>query len=198
MLRWRLVAACSLTGILLGTGAALAQSQPSLAEVARQEAERRKSVGKTGRVYTNNDTKSGRPLTTGSSPLAKAAETAQERAAGDQADAGAGAGGEKVPGKADSAKAARDAVLKRMLDTQERISRNEVEAQRAQKQVDDINERVLASFDQVEREQLILQRNAAIEAYRRVQADTTELRQVVRDLEAEASKSPARAQQGPQ
>ena len=99
---WRLVAACSLSGILLGTGAVLAQAQPSLADVARQEAERRKTVAKSGKVYTNNDTKTGRPLTTGSSALAKAAEAAQGRAAaGEQAsDEG---GGKGAAGKADGA-----------------------------------------------------------------------------------------------
>jgi hypothetical protein len=186
---WRLVAACSLTGILLGTGTALGQAQPSLAEVARQEAERRKSVTKSGKVYTNNDTKTGRPLTTGASPLAKAAETAQERAAGAEQAADEG-GGKGAAAKPDGAKAARDALLKRVLDTQERISRNDVEAQRVEKQVDDINERVLASFDTVERDQLIRQREAALEAYRRIQADTVELKQVIRDLEAEANKAP--------
>ena len=56
--------------------------------------------------------------------------------------------------------------------------------------MDDINERVLASFDTVERDQLISQREAALEAYRKVQADTVELKQVLRDLEAEANKAP--------
>lgn len=210
MLRWRLVAVCSLIGIMTGVGGALAQSQPSLAEVARQEAERRKSLAKAGKVYTNDDTKTGRPLTTGSSPLARAAEKTQESAEaadkveGGEAESGGTETGKKATSKADSkadatkadaAKGNRDAVTKRILNTQERISRNDVEAQRAQKLVDDINERVLASFDQVERDQLISQRDAAMAAFRKVQADTAELRQVLRDLEAGAASSTTK---GPQ
>ena len=82
MAGWRVVAVCSIAGILGGAGSAFAQTaQPSLAEVARQESERRKAVGQSGKVYTNDDTKSGRPLTTGSASLAKAAAAAQERSA---------------------------------------------------------------------------------------------------------------------
>ena len=51
--------------VVVATGrVAVAQSKPSLAEVARQEAERRKALTTSARVYTNDDLKHARPLTT--------------------------------------------------------------------------------------------------------------------------------------
>lgn len=189
-----LVAVFAFAGVLVGAVPVLAQtSQPSLAEVARQEAERRKAMGKTTqKVYTNDDTKVGRPLTTASASMPRT------QAADDKAGSGGGAGtpgapaagAQKPAGKADPAKDAKNALYQRILDVKEQISRNDVEAAKVQKQVDDLNERVLNSFDSVERANLIAQREAALAHFRKLQDDNEGLRKVVSDLEDDARRGP--------
>ncbi len=69
--------------VVLATGrVAVAQSKPSLAEVARQEAERRKTLTTSARVYTNDDLKHARPLTTAApTPVPGAVPATEARAA---------------------------------------------------------------------------------------------------------------------
>ncbi len=92
-----LMAAAAL--VTLGVATASAQS---LADVARKENERRKALGKATKVYTNEDVKSTRPLTTAAARPADAASpgsgagqagasAGQPGAVGSQATAGAAA-----------------------------------------------------------------------------------------------------------
>lgn len=81
-----LMAAAAL--VTLGVATASAQS---LADVARKENERRKALGKATKVYTNEDVKSTRPLTTAAARPADAASPA-----GGAGQAGASAG--QAPG----------------------------------------------------------------------------------------------------
>ena len=172
---------------LSGVVSLFAQTPPkSLADVARQEAERRKTVEKSNKVYTNEDTKGGRPLTTGAASLAKPPAAVAEKAG----DAAEGVGGRegKGAGKGEMTKEARAALLKRILDLKDQISRNELEAGKVSAQMNQTNTDVLNSFDQVTRNDLLEQRDGALANYRTLQSDTEALRKVLSDLEADARK----------
>jgi hypothetical protein len=191
--RW-LAGVFSLAAMLVGVGPALAQTaQPSLAEIARQEAERRKGVGQPAKVYRNDDTKAGRPLTTGSATLAKDlaasqrppdAQKAGEPAAGtaESTTAAAAAGG-AATSKGDDA---REALLKRILDVKEQISKNELGKERITSQLDQMNNDIIDAFDSQVRQRLVEERDAALASYRRLDAEVEGLRKVLADLEADA------------
>ena len=142
----RLVSAMALTGLLGGVPSALAQ-QPSLADVARQEAERRKSTDKAKKLYTNDDIKAGRPLTTAG------AASAPTPAAGTEGADKAASTADQPAGKTSSNKLD-EVVLKRILDLKEQVSRHQLELERLQTRIDEVNTAVVNAFDQMEREGL--------------------------------------------
>lgn len=90
---------------------AVAQPQPSLAEISRREIERRKALGTQARVYTNDDLKHSRPLTMAAAkPPAPAAASPLEAAAAPAVAAPTeGAAGD---GLAERLVAAREALAK--------------------------------------------------------------------------------------
>lgn len=184
MCRRRLVTVWSIAVTLSGVVSVFAQTTPpSLADVARQEAERRKNAEKSSKVYTNADTKSGRPLTTAAAAPAKPAPAAGQAGAGPGGAAGKDG---KGAGKGEMTKEAREALLARILDLKEQISRNELQAGKVSAQMDQLNTDVLNSFDQVTRNDLLQQRDGALANFRKLQSDTEGLRKALSDLEADA------------
>jgi len=93
-----LMAAAAL--VTLGVATASAQS---LADVARKENERRKALGKATKVYTNEDVKSTRPLTTAAARPADAASPGSGAGQAGASAGQAGAGGGQAPGGAAAA-----------------------------------------------------------------------------------------------
>jgi tetrahydrodipicolinate N-succinyltransferase len=183
MFRRRLVAACSIAGVLMGTVPAFAQTaQPSLAEIAKQEAERRKALGKASKVYTNDDTRGGRPLTTGAATAPKAAVQAEKAAAGreEQADAAAL--------RDDQAKAALEALQKKIADLKARIAEGEQGQQKIQQQVDQLNNAVINSFDETVREGLVKDREQLLAGYRKQEVDNEAMRMLLAEAEAAVRK----------
>lgn len=90
---------------LVQLGAAVASAQ-SLVDVARKEDERRKALGKATKVYTNEDVKSTRPLTTAAARPAEKSPGAGGAAAGQAAGSADRAGAPTTtgaPGTADGA-----------------------------------------------------------------------------------------------
>jgi hypothetical protein len=158
------VAAVVAVGLLGGAGAASAQ-QPSLAEVARQTAERRKAKDGESKAYTNEDLKRGRPVTVAGSAPEKPAEAAEPEA-----------------------KPAADATAERVKELREYVAEREQEAQKLEQRIRDLNSGVLNSFDAAQREALVRDRDAALGDFRKVQLDVEAQKKAADDLEAKAAK----------
>lgn len=173
----RLVAAA--LGLALLTGPLARAQQPSLAEVAQRESERRKAQGTTSKVYTNEDIKKGKPLTVARSPGAARAEGEAE---GQKDATKPGSSKKTAPNKVQAAS------LERALALKEQASKRQLEAERLQKRIDELNAGVLNAFDQVARERLLKDRDAAIAEYRTILEDVQAKTKAAADLEAEVAK----------
>ena len=196
----RLVAVASLVAAAVFPIAVVAQSeQPSLADVARREAERRKTAPRAEKVYTNTDTQAGRPLTTGAAaPKATAKAEGEAGQAGQPGAAGAKEGKDaNVPADTKGQgepKGIAEALAQRILDLKEQISRDTVAGQRLSTQVDELNNGVLSAFDAQRRDELVRQRDEVLTEYRKLATGLDELKQVLADLEAEAARKAAAPQ----
>lgn len=149
---------------VLGGAAAARAQQPSLAELARQTAEARKAREKTTKTYTNQDLRSGRPLTV-------------TRAPGEKAPA---APGDAVEGKA----AAADPTAARVQHLRDYVSEKQREADRLQQRVSELNDAVLNTFSEAERQALVKERDAVIAEVRGVQLDIAAQSKAADDLAA--------------
>lgn len=157
----------------------LAAQQPPLAEVARKEAERRKAVKATGKVYTNADVKKGVPLTTAvATPTASAQEPAAKPA---QAEAKPAAPAAEV----------RDEAWwrKRMGELQEQLSRSRLFAEALQSRINGLWADFTARDDPAQRAVLEASRNEALAELERVNAEVARQQQTVADFEEEARKN---------
>lgn len=152
-----------------GVGAVCAQPQPSLAEAARQATEARKAKEKPSKVYTNEDVKTGRALTV-------------TRPAGERPAAAAD------PAPADPKAAAPDPALKRAQELKAYVADREAETERLQRRLTELNEAVLASFSEEQRQALVRDRDAAIADIRKLQIDIEAQRKAAADLEAGAAR----------
>ena len=111
------------TALVLSTGltTALAQSEPSLAEIAEREIARRKAIGTPSKVYTNDDLKHTRPLTMAAARTAPAAPA--ESAATPATSAAPPAVASQVDALAARLVAARDALTRTRADFDAQQSR---------------------------------------------------------------------------
>jgi hypothetical protein len=169
-----------LTLAVLGFAATARAQQPSLAEVARQTADARKAKekDKASKTYTNADLKGGRALTvTGAAP-------AQAEAKGEAAAVAA-------------APAAGDETAKRVQELRAYVGERQEEARRLEQRIRELNDAVLNTFSEQQREQLVRERDAVIGDIRKVQLEVAAQTKAADDLEA-AAKSPASAPQKPQ
>lgn len=184
-----------LTWGLVGTaGAALAQ-QPSLAEVAKQEAVRRKNVESGKRVYTNQDLDKGRPLTTGAvakvpAPAAEAApqepESEAEAEQGPQDEASALAMSAN-PGEDEKPAADGPEITNLRLA----LASATDSARDALGDVDKANVTIVNLFDEAQRTAAVATRDARLADYRKYQTEIDALSKQIADLEAAHKKAKA-------
>jgi hypothetical protein len=167
----RVVSAMVVAGVCLGALSA-AEAQ-SLADVARQEAERRKAAEKARKTYTNDDLKGGRPLTTMGAAAKPPQEEGQDKAAK----------GEQGPGKGPTD----ESVAKRVAELKEELSQLQRDKAQTQQRVDEINSKVLETTDQASLEQLVRERDATIEQYRRLEVDIAAQGKLIAGVEAAAA-----------
>lgn len=164
--------------VLAGAVAAHAQ-QPSLAEVARQTAETRKAKDKASKTYTNADLKGGALTVTGSAT--KPAESEAKTTAAPTV----------APSPADEAG-------KRVKELRAYVADQEQEARRLEQRVRELNEAVLSSFYQEQRDALVRERDAALDGIRKLQLDILAQAKAANDLEAAAKAAPPRPSEKPQ
>jgi hypothetical protein len=170
---------------LLACGPVWAQQTTSLAELARREAERRKTVKSTGKVYTNSDVKRGVPLTTAVDPASSRPADAQPAPAA-SAPAPETA---KTPGAA--AEETRDEAWwrKRMSDLRDQLNRNRLFAEALQSRINALWADFTARDDPAQRAVIERSRGEALAELERVKTEIARQEQAIADLDDEARKA---------
>jgi hypothetical protein len=174
--------------LLVGFGplAGAAAQQPSLAEVARQEAERRQTVKSTSKVYTNDDVKKAAdtPISVVAAAPSAAGEAASKPAEG-QAQAAA------TQPKAAPGEPAKDEAYwrKRATDAQEQLQRSRLFAEALQSRINALTTDFVARDDPYQRQQIAQQRQEALAELDRIHRDIEAQTKAIEDLEEEARRS---------
>jgi len=187
MLNRRLIVAWSVAGLLMGSATVLAQaSQPSLAEVARKEAERRKAVTKASKVYTDEDTKAGgRLLTTAAArPAAPQAATDKGDSAGTKEDPRVAALGGEV-------------LALRASELRNQIGQKEQAGARMKAQILQVEGLIGNAFDENQRTALVADRDARVTSLQQLESEIEALQQQISQLEAAARRAVAPAPAAP-
>lgn len=178
-------------------GQVLAQEQqPSLAEVARREAERRKAIRRASPLYTNADVKeSGRPATPAAAPPASSgpagggagqppATTPAGEAKAPPAEAAASTTppGEAAPG---------DEAFwrRRMAEARDRLQRSKLFAEALQSRINALWADFTARDDPAQRAVIEANRQEALAELERVKADIERETRAIEELEEEARKA---------
>jgi hypothetical protein len=171
---------------LLAAATSWAQ-QPSLAEVARREAERRKKVAAPTKVYTNDDVKKGLPLTTAAATTAKPGDAP---APGSQAPA---ADGQKPASKPEAPpeEGARDEAWwrQRMTELRDQLNRSRLFADALQSRINALWADFTARDDPAQRAVIERDRSEAMAELERVKTEIERHEQAITDLEDEARKA---------
>jgi len=183
--------AVALIGLFCASWGAVPARAQSLAEVARQEQERRKGTGTGGKVYTNGDLKPVPPA-----PAAEQSSSEPEKAT---PDAGKDTGAAKDEKAAEGTKKAADekgAVVKdqaywrnRMKTVQETLERDQVYADALQSRIAALNADFVNRDDPVQRALIGVDRDKATTELDRLKKTIVEDKQAVADLEEEARRS---------
>jgi hypothetical protein len=193
MKRHRVLAGSAVTLLLLIGGAtsrAVAGQTPTLGEVAKKEAERRKTQpAPAGKVYTNKDLPESaqKPAASTATPAAPEATAASDpvAVATEQKAADAKAPGDKPQG------AAKDEASwkKRMADAREDLRRNEMFAEALQTRVNTLNKDFNSRDNPAQRARIGEDRTEALNELTRVKGEVERARKQISDIEEEARKA---------
>lgn len=182
----RRAAACVLVcGLAMPALALAQQTRPSLGEIARQEAERRKALTKAAKVYTKDDL----PKTA----LLPPPGTAAPAAPGEESEPKPGEAGDKAAQAGQDATGgdAKDAAwwLNRVAQVREGIRRNEMFAQALQTRINSLSADFASRDDPLQRAQVAEERTKALAEMEQVSKEIQLLQQQIADIEAEARKA---------
>ena len=175
-------------GVLLWMAACVpAAAQPSLADVARQEAARRKEMGTSTKVYTNKDVNRGRPLTTAAAvaKLPDPAGTPATEASG--AAAPASAQGEGATAAAVASTDPQAAVRR------EQLARLTEAAALALGHADRLNATIVNLFDETQRRLATEERDRQLTDYRARLAEIEKINTLIGDPQQAETRAPAAA-----
>jgi hypothetical protein len=181
------VAAVALTWTLAVPAASALAQTPSLGEVARKEAERRKALPPSGKVYTNKDLPPSAQKPAPSSgagtettiPLDPVAAATGDKPADVKAEADAKPGEEKNQAWwAGRISAAREAVR-----------RNEMFAEALQTRINSLNRDFTSRDNPAQRSEIGRDRAEALSELARVKQDVVKGKQAIADIEEEARKA---------
>jgi hypothetical protein len=188
-MRVHLLAVVASAGLLAKAGTPLAGQ--SLGDVARQEAERRKTVASESKVYTNNDLPDVPPATSpipvadSSGPPSAGQEAAgKEAPAKDTADAPAGTTSE-------AASPARDEAYwaARMKNLRETLARDETYLAALQSRVNALTTDFVNRDDPAQRAVIATDRQRALDELDRLKVQLEADRQAILDLQQEARRA---------
>jgi hypothetical protein len=165
--------------IVLGRGVAAAQAPP-LAEVARREQERRKSIPPSAKVLTNRD------LPTVMTPPPQAAPPTDAAKPENAPDADPREGGHKDEPKGE------DWWRARINEPRERLHRDEILLDALQARVNGLTSDFVGRDDPYQRARIADDRQKAIIEMDRVRAEVVDLKKRIDDIEEEARRSSVR------
>jgi hypothetical protein len=179
--RCALVLTIAMAGL---AGTALAQ-EPSLAEVARKEGERRKTVATPAKVYTNADVRPvlapSRPVPAPPAPDQAAATPAAAPAGQSEGAAGAGTGIDAAT--ADEPKAGEAEWRKRITDAREQLQRSTLFRDALQSRINGLTTDFVARDDPHQRAEVARQRQEALAELDRVNKEIEAGTRLVADIE---------------
>ena len=187
----RAVALGAVTAAILGGSALAVQAQtPTLGEVAKKEADRRKAQPAAGKVYTNKDlpasaqTPAGAPAP--AAPVDPVAAATAEKPA-EQKPEGKPEG-EVKPEPAGEQKD--EAWWKnRMMSTREELRRNEMFAEALQSRINALSRDYTSRDNPAQRRQIGQERAESLSELNRVKADVERGKKQIADIEEEARKA---------
>lgn len=176
--RWcchTLTAGLVVAAMCAGTAAVYAQEQPSLADLARQEAARRKALKTPSRVVTDKDLKPASPGPVQAGPaVAPAVPTPPEVPA---AEAPTGEAHDQAWWKA------------RVDQLREQLRRSEIFAESLQSRVNALTNDFVGSANPVQRVKIGEDRQKMLAEMDRVKSDTDRIKKAMTDLEEEARRA---------
>lgn len=160
---------------------AAAQTAPPLAEVAKKEEARRKSLGKTAKVYTNDDlrpdiTRTPPPASTNATPAGPTSQVPSLNLPGGKA--------EPVPEEKDQAY-----WKGRMGAARAAADRSKIFADALQSRINALTTDFVNRDDPAQRAQIELERQRAIAELDRVKKEIADQTKVIADIEEEARKA---------
>ena len=181
------VAAAALTWTLAMPAASALAQTPSLGEVARKEAERRKALPPSGKVYTNKDLPPSAQKPAPSSgagtettiPLDPVAAATGDKPADPKAEADAKPGEEKNAAWWAS----------RITAARESVRRNEMFAEALQTRINSLNRDFTSRDNPAQRSEIGRDRTEALSELARVKQDVEKGKQAIADIEEEARKA---------
>lgn len=164
---------------------ALAAGAQSLAEVARQEAARRKDVKAPVKVFTNDSVRTVPPATPPAAPAETAVQPAAPAAA---APADAAAAAEK-PAEAPDPQKDPEYWRKRMTDATQALDRNAFLLEAVQSRINALTNDFYARDDPYQRAQIELERNKALRELDLMKKHQVELERRIADIQEEARRA---------
>lgn len=181
------VAAVALIWTLAMPAASALAQTPSLGEVARKEAERRKALPPSGKVYTNKDLPPSAQKPAPSSgagtettiPLDPVAAATGDKPADAKAEADAKPGEEKNAAW----------WAGRISAARESVRRNEMFAEALQTRINSLNRDFTSRDNPAQRSQIGKDRTEALSELARVKQDVEKGKQAIADIEEEARKA---------
>jgi hypothetical protein len=177
-------AAALLTGTLmllwLGMPAVSAQQPPSLGEIAKREAERRRALKVEGKVYTNKDlpksANPAQPSTAAPAPV----PTAEQKAATQKP-------AEAAPVEKDKEEEKDEAWWrKRITAARDALQRTELAGDAFQSRINALTTDFVNRDDPYQRAQISIDRQKALNELERVKADIVRIKQQIAEIEEEA------------
>jgi len=186
----------ALAGLLLVGGAAASAAQ-SLADIARQEEERRKSITASGKVYTNESLRAepppSAPPAAAPAPAATPAPPATPAAPGAAPPAGAQA--PQTPGQPPAAQPAAPAAQgeaewrKRIASAREAMTRSQTFAEALQSRINALSTDFVNRDDPIQRDQIAADRQKAVAELDRVQREIQDQQKAIAAIQEEARRA---------
>jgi hypothetical protein len=192
MIPYGRAAAALLTATLMlvcpGMPAVSAQQPPSLAEIAKKEADRRRALKVEGKVYTNKDLpKSANPAQPSSTSPAPAATAEQKAAAQKPAEAPPSDKDKQAEKDKDKEEEKDEAWWrKRITAARDALQRTELAADAFQSRINALTTDFVNRDDPYQRAQISIERQKALNELERVKADIVRIKQQIAEIEEEA------------
>jgi len=163
-------------------------SAQSLADVARREEERRKAVGKTGKVYTNDQLPPAPPVSAPrpASVPAAPSKPAEPEAAAPDAPAGDAA---KPADQATDAGTTEDGWRKRVATEREAVSRSQILADALQSRINALTTDFENRGDPAQRSVIFTDRQKALAELDRVKKEIAEHQKAITTIQEEARRA---------